>query len=79
MRHPQETFWTATEICIEPDQRKRVLLIESFVRIARICKESYNFFSMFAIVGGLNLAPVQRLKRTWEVRAPLCSIFVFSA
>lgn len=62
----QETFWTATEICLESDPRKRALIIESFVRIARICKESCNFFSMFAIVGGLNLAPVQRLKRTWE-------------
>ena len=31
----------------------------------QICKDLNNFFSMFALVAGLNLTPVSRLAKTW--------------
>ncbi|XP_028631700.1 rap guanine nucleotide exchange factor 6 isoform X2 [Grammomys surdaster] len=62
----QETFWVASEILSESNQLKRMKIIKHFVKIALHCRECKNFNSMFAIISGLNLAPVARLRGTWE-------------
>ncbi|XP_061596490.1 rap guanine nucleotide exchange factor 6-like isoform X3 [Cololabis saira] len=62
----QETFWVATEILKEPNTLKRMKIIKHFIKIALHCKECKNFNSMFAIISGLNLAPVARLRNSWE-------------
>uniref|UniRef100_A0A667ZIJ1 Rap guanine nucleotide exchange factor 2 n=1 Tax=Myripristis murdjan TaxID=586833 RepID=A0A667ZIJ1_9TELE len=61
-----ETFWVATEVTREPNQLKRMKTIKHFIKIALHCRECKNFNSMFAIISGLNLAPVSRLRGTWE-------------
>ncbi|KAJ3587197.1 hypothetical protein NHX12_010795, partial [Muraenolepis orangiensis] len=50
-----ETFWL-----------KRMKTVKHFIKIALHCRECKNFNSMFAIISGLNLAPVSRLRGTWE-------------
>ncbi|XP_039606252.1 rap guanine nucleotide exchange factor 2 isoform X1 [Polypterus senegalus] len=62
----QETFWVASEIVREPNQLKRMKIIKHFIKIALHCRECKNFNSMFAIISGLNLSPVSRLRGTWE-------------
>ncbi|XP_028323075.1 rap guanine nucleotide exchange factor 6-like [Gouania willdenowi] len=62
----QETFWVATEILREPNALKRMKTIKHFIKIALQCRECKNFNSMFAIISGLNLAPVARLRSSWE-------------
>ncbi|KAG9339805.1 hypothetical protein JZ751_022472 [Albula glossodonta] len=62
----QETFWVATEILKEANTLKRMKTIKLFIKIALHCRECKNFNSMFAIISGLNLAPVARLRGTWE-------------
>ncbi|XP_028906102.1 rap guanine nucleotide exchange factor 6 isoform X4 [Ornithorhynchus anatinus] len=62
----QETFWVATEILAEPNQLKRMKIVKHFIKIALHCRECKNFNSMFAVISGLNLAPVARLRGTWE-------------
>ncbi|XP_059398826.1 rap guanine nucleotide exchange factor 6 isoform X1 [Carassius carassius] len=62
----QETFWVASEILREPNALKRMKTIKHFIKIALHCRECKNFNSMFAIISGLNLAPVARLRSTWE-------------
>lgn len=62
----QETFWVAAEILSESNQLKRMKIIKHFIKIALHCRECKNFNSMFAIISGLNLAPVARLRGTWE-------------
>ncbi|XP_059500725.1 rap guanine nucleotide exchange factor 2 isoform X4 [Stegostoma tigrinum] len=62
----QETFWVATEILKEPNQLKRMKIIKHFIKMALHCRECKNFNSMFAIISGLYLAPVARLRNTWE-------------
>ncbi|XP_017547530.1 rap guanine nucleotide exchange factor 2 isoform X2 [Pygocentrus nattereri] len=62
----RETFWVATEVVREPNQLKRMKIIKHFIKIALHCRECKNFNSMFAIISGLNLAPVSRLRGTWE-------------
>ncbi|XP_066508118.1 rap guanine nucleotide exchange factor 2 isoform X2 [Hoplias malabaricus] len=61
-----ETFWVATEIVREPNQVKRMKIIKHFIKVALHCRDCKNFNSMFAIISGLNLAPVSRLRSTWE-------------
>ncbi|XP_072302156.1 rap guanine nucleotide exchange factor 6 isoform X2 [Eucyclogobius newberryi] len=62
----QETFWVATEILKEANALKRMKIIKHFIKIALHCRECKNFNSMFAIISGLNLAPIARLRGTWE-------------
>ncbi|XP_058270883.1 rap guanine nucleotide exchange factor 6 isoform X3 [Hemibagrus wyckioides] len=62
----EETFWVATEILHEANALKRMKTIKHFIKIALQCRECKNFNSMFAIISGLNLAPVARLRGTWE-------------
>ncbi|XP_045151695.1 rap guanine nucleotide exchange factor 2 [Echinops telfairi] len=62
----QETFWVASEILRETNQLKRMKIVKHFIKIALHCRECKNFNSMFAIISGLNLAPVARLRTTWE-------------
>ncbi|XP_059554273.1 rap guanine nucleotide exchange factor 6 isoform X5 [Myotis daubentonii] len=62
----QETFWVASEVLTESNQLKRMKIIKHFIKIALHCRECKNFNSMFAIISGLNLASVARLKGTWE-------------
>uniref|UniRef100_A0A4W5NGA7 Rap guanine nucleotide exchange factor 2 n=1 Tax=Hucho hucho TaxID=62062 RepID=A0A4W5NGA7_9TELE len=62
----QETFWVASEVIREPNQLKRMKTVKHFIKIALHCRECKNFNSMFAIISGLNLAPVSRLRGTWE-------------
>nr|XP_046180551.1 rap guanine nucleotide exchange factor 2-like isoform X13 [Oncorhynchus gorbuscha] len=62
----QETFWVASEVIREPNQLKRMKIVKHFIKIALHCRECKNFNSMFAIISGLNLAPVSRLRGTWE-------------
>uniref|UniRef100_A0A8C5AQC5 Rap guanine nucleotide exchange factor (GEF) 6 n=1 Tax=Gadus morhua TaxID=8049 RepID=A0A8C5AQC5_GADMO len=62
----QETFWVATEILKEGNALKRMKTIKHFIKIALHCRECKNFNSMFAIISGLNLAPVARLRASWE-------------
>ncbi|KAK2827456.1 hypothetical protein Q7C36_018382 [Tachysurus vachellii] len=62
----EETFWVATEILHEANSLKRMKTIKHFIKIALQCRECNNFNSMFAIISGLNLAPVARLRGTWE-------------
>ncbi|XP_051993337.1 rap guanine nucleotide exchange factor 2-like isoform X2 [Xyrauchen texanus] len=62
----QETFWVATEVVRESNLAKRAKIIKHFIKIALHCRDCKNFNSMFAIISGFNLAPVSRLRSTWE-------------
>ncbi|KAG5270244.1 hypothetical protein AALO_G00190420 [Alosa alosa] len=62
----RETFWVTSEVVREPNQLKRMKIVKHFIKIALHCRECKNFNSMFAIISGLNLAPVSRLRGTWE-------------
>ncbi|EPZ36809.1 Guanine-nucleotide dissociation stimulator CDC25 domain-containing protein [Rozella allomycis CSF55] len=61
-----ESFWVATEVCAERDLKKRQKTLKRFINLAYECKELNNFFSTLAILGGLNMSCVQRLKKTWD-------------
>ncbi|XP_065827866.1 ras-GEF domain-containing family member 1B-like [Oscarella lobularis] len=61
------SYLVATEICVGGQTPKhRVRVIEFFIDVARTCFRLGNFNSFMAIVSGLNMTPVSRLKRTWS-------------
>ena len=47
-----------------------------FFFISQECMNLNNLFSLFSFLAGLNLTPVQRLKKTWAVSFPF-SFFLF--
>jgi len=61
------SYWVTTEIVMQTDLKKRVLLIKKFITIAEFMKEISNFNGLMEIIGGLNSMPVQRLRATWEL------------
>lgn len=61
-----EMFWVITEICSESNLVKRMKIMKTFIKIARLCKECKNYNTLFAIVSGLGHSAVQRLKNTWD-------------
>lgn len=62
----REMMWAIGEIVSESHSAKRMRVIKQFIKIARQCKETQNFNSMFAIISGLGHGAVSRLKSSWE-------------
>ncbi|KAI8836368.1 ras guanine nucleotide exchange factor domain-containing protein [Chytridium lagenaria] len=65
-RFDKESYWAVTEIVSQKDPKKRVNILRKFILTAKACQENKNFFSMFALIAGISLSPVSRLKKTWE-------------
>ncbi|CAF0776780.1 unnamed protein product [Rotaria sp. Silwood1] len=60
------TSFVTTEIVKHTQKRLRIRLINYFIDGAYECFRLHNFNSMIGIIGGLNMQPVKRLKRTWK-------------
>ncbi|KAJ3020203.1 hypothetical protein HKX48_001148 [Thoreauomyces humboldtii] len=65
-RFDKESYWVASEILGKKDLKARSAVLRTFIVTAKECLEAQNYFSTFAIMFGLSLAPVRRLKNTWE-------------
>jgi hypothetical protein len=63
-------FWVATEICTQPEISKRVAALESCIKMARVCYRLRNYNGAMAILSGLNIVAVSRLKNTWDLVDP---------
>ncbi|SPP76294.1 blast:Ras-GEF domain-containing family member 1B [Drosophila guanche] len=60
-------FVIASILCLQyPKKKQRVRIIEYWIETARECFNIGNFNSLMAIIAGLNLAPIGRLKKTWS-------------
>ena len=53
-------MWTVTEVVAEANAAKRMRVIKQFIKVARQCRETQNFNSMFAIISGLGHGAVSR-------------------
>lgn len=60
------SYFVATEICVQPEQKKRVRLLENFIRVAVECRRIHNLNATMAILSGLNNSAVRRLQKTWN-------------
>jgi hypothetical protein len=61
------SYWVATEVCTQPELKNRVKVISQFIKIAKHVRKHRHYDALMAIISGLNLVAVSRLKRTWEV------------
>ncbi|CAI5448824.1 unnamed protein product [Caenorhabditis angaria] len=58
--------FSAIEVLKQTKKRHRITVFEFMIDIAKECCEIGNFNSMMAIVAGLSLPAVARLKKTWS-------------
>ncbi|KAI9333351.1 ras guanine nucleotide exchange factor domain-containing protein [Zopfochytrium polystomum] len=63
------SFWVPTLLLSAHDPKRRVELLEKVIKLAKrlLDPPCNNYNAAYAIVGGLALAPVSRLKRTWAL------------
>lgn len=59
--------WVSTEICLSSENKQRALIIEKFIKVAKLCKKYHNFSTLYAILSGLNHGAVFRMKKSWEI------------
>jgi len=72
------SYYVATEICKLQKKKTRMRVIEYFIESARECFNIGNFNSLMAIIAGLNMSPVARLKKTWaKINIAQLSICLF--
>lgn len=57
------SFFVASEIVRQNKKKQRVRIIEFWIETARECFNIGNFNSLMAIIAGLNMSPVLRLKK----------------
>ncbi|KAM9517609.1 ras-GEF domain-containing family member 1B-B-like [Salvelinus alpinus] len=60
------SYLVATEICMPVKKKHRARALEFFIDVARECFNIGNFNSLMAIITGMNMSPVSRLKKTWS-------------
>ncbi|KXN69700.1 cell division control protein [Conidiobolus coronatus NRRL 28638] len=68
-RFNQVNYWVAESILTQHDAKKRCTVIRRFISVAEACAHLNNFSGVMAILAGFNMAPVFRLKRTWDLIA----------
>uniref|UniRef100_A0A3Q4GB03 RasGEF domain family member 1C n=1 Tax=Neolamprologus brichardi TaxID=32507 RepID=A0A3Q4GB03_NEOBR len=68
-------YLVATEICMVTKKKQRAQVIEFFIDVARECFNIGNFNSLMAIISGMNMSPVSRLKKTWS-KAKTAKFFI---
>ncbi|XP_005110065.2 ras-GEF domain-containing family member 1B [Aplysia californica] len=59
------SYLVASEITSHMKKKNRVKMVEYFIDVAKECINIGNFNSLMAIIAGMNLSPVTRLKKTW--------------
>lgn len=59
-------MFVAYEILKVESLRQRAYVIKKFIKMAKHCRNLHNYFAVLGIIGGLTMAPVHRLKKTWE-------------
>ncbi|KAK6633846.1 hypothetical protein RUM44_004453 [Polyplax serrata] len=66
------SYLVATDVCKHVKKKQRVRVMEYWIETARECFNIGNFNSLMAIIAGLNMSPVARLKKT--VKNPMSSL-----
>eukprot|EP01080_Neovahlkampfia_damariscottae_P009407 gene9407-1615_t len=61
------SHWVKYIILQEKDLKRRQLLLQKFLDIAKYCVEKYfNFTTIYQIISALDSAGIHRLKKTWD-------------
>ncbi|KJE95840.1 RasGEF family protein [Capsaspora owczarzaki ATCC 30864] len=60
------SHWVSTTVCVAPTPAERVGVIERWLELCKQSQVVSNYSFLMAVVSGLNMSPVQRLKRAWS-------------
>ncbi|XP_060520974.1 ras-GEF domain-containing family member 1B-like isoform X3 [Cylas formicarius] len=60
------SYFVATQVCKYHKKKQRVKTVEYWIEAGRECFNIGNFNSLMAIIAGLNMSPISRLKKTWS-------------
>ncbi|KAK9880780.1 hypothetical protein WA026_013107 [Henosepilachna vigintioctopunctata] len=60
------SYFVATQVCKYQKKKQRVRMVEYWIETGRECFNIGNFNSLMAIISGLNMSPISRLKKTWN-------------
>ncbi|XP_045464287.1 ras-GEF domain-containing family member 1B-like isoform X3 [Harmonia axyridis] len=60
------SYFVATQVCKYQKKKQRVRMMEYWIETGRECFNIGNFNSLMAIISGLNMSPISRLKKTWN-------------
>ncbi|CAH0547802.1 unnamed protein product [Brassicogethes aeneus] len=60
------SYFVATQVCKYQKKKMRVRVVEYWIEVGRECFNIGNFNSLMAIIAGLNMSPISRLKKTWN-------------
>ncbi|CAG9855720.1 unnamed protein product [Phyllotreta striolata] len=60
------SYFVATQVCKYQKKKMRVRVVEYWIETGRECFNIGNFNSLMAIIAGLNMSPISRLKKTWS-------------
>ncbi|KAL1518282.1 hypothetical protein ABEB36_001926 [Hypothenemus hampei] len=60
------SYLVATQVCKYQKKKLRVKMVEYWIEVGRECFNIGNFNSLMAIIAGLNMSPISRLKKTWN-------------
>jgi hypothetical protein len=66
-RFDAESFWVATEMCSCGGDKVRADMIVRFLQIAEHCLSLNNYYSGFAVMVGLQMLPVRRMRAAWAL------------
>jgi len=55
LKNKKESFWVATEICLEKDLRRRALILDAFIRIAKVL---FFFIESLYLFDFLSFSPI---------------------
>jgi len=59
------SYWVASEIAGYSSVRSRASVIKHFLRVGRECMILNSFHTLMAIIGGLTMVPISRMKSAW--------------
>ena len=60
------SLWVCAEVTRHTTSlSKRIEALSRFIRVAEVCLEYRNFNTSYALVAGMKLSPISRLKLTW--------------
>ncbi|XP_039292544.1 ras-GEF domain-containing family member 1B [Nilaparvata lugens] len=60
------SYFVATHISQQTKSKGRAKALHLWIEVARHCLQINNFNSLMAILAGVNLPPIARLKKTWS-------------
>lgn len=61
------SWWIVNCLVQEGELRRRAKILKNIMKLIGECAKLNNFNAVFALIAGLNSAPIHRLKKTWEV------------